>query len=496
MGATWPRKLIDRRGLLGLGLLVCLLSVLPRASIGQRSSESGNELQPPAPTATPTWTPKPCADFSLPSGRSCHVTYQYYAPQKRCVPKCPVGEVPTNVNCPVPDRHLCEDCVRDCATPTPTHTPTATPTRPPLATSTPTSTPTATPTKTPTITPSRTPTRTPSVTPTSTPTNTPTATPPIEELCFLGVDLARWGHCPGTGGFNGPGRWGPEISWKGGGLNASAGVYIDSECKIPSTLNGGGNAVVVDNSPQDSDSTERKVEFLGDKKSCPMVDKMASYIGISDGTQQICVAWTGGQVDPPICASSKKNPTPTATPTNTPTISVSTCSVPSEWVGGHYKSTKTFPSLPSDHTGLTTFAWEYFSVDMPFYLPSDAFDIAVQASQVHVDDNLFRGLSGKGAEKFGTIIINGVALYSDTYIGKARGAIALNQTINLQAGENRFSGTGANGGTYGTISFVPSGTYKTKGPCYSKAQFCGADPAADPKKSSCFVYGTPNLDPP
>ena len=124
-------------------------------------------------------------------------------------------------------------------------------------------------------------------------------------LCITGVDLnTQHRSCPSPDssvGYHGAGRWYPIISFTGGTLYATAGVYTDSRCSTSATLNGGGTAEVVDNSAYDSDPTDRTVEFLDDKRSCPTIDKLSSYFGVSDGTQSVCIPWPGGTLDTPVC---------------------------------------------------------------------------------------------------------------------------------------------------------------------------------------------------
>jgi hypothetical protein len=65
--------------------------------------------------------------------------------------------------------------------------------------------------------------------------------------------------------------------------------------------------VVIDNSAQDADPTDRVLTFQNTNRDrCPTIDKMESYVGVSDGNQKVCIPWGsgGGNCDPPSAATS------------------------------------------------------------------------------------------------------------------------------------------------------------------------------------------------
>jgi len=184
---------------------------------------------------------------------------------------------------------------------------------------TPTATATVTATVTATATLTATATGTDSPTPTNTATATSTITPQaVDPICLNYLDLERWGACGGTG--QSAGNWIPIIGWTGGSVPASVGIYQDSNCTIPAITTGSSAAVVMDNSAQDAEPTDRLVSFLNTNSDrCPTIDKMVSYVGVSDGIQKVCIPWSsgGGNCDPP---PPPPPPTATYTPTATPTI--------------------------------------------------------------------------------------------------------------------------------------------------------------------------------
>jgi len=256
--------------------------------------------------------------------------------------KCGGQQCPTTISVMAPP---CTPTATTTVTPTVTETATLTQTQAPTVTDfsmeTATQTPvgSSTPHPTATHTSLATVTATPIdyLTPQATATQTPKSGSP---LCLLNNDLGRWGACgeiSSTIGFQGPGRWIPIITWTGGAPGAIAGIYVDADCTTPATTIGGTDAVAVDNSADDVNSLEGTVEFRNDNRNrCPTISKTHSYVGVSDGTQKVCVAWNGPLqtcfVDPP------PPPPPTATPMATPTVTPASNQDPASTCDCGYKA--------------------------------------------------------------------------------------------------------------------------------------------------------------